>query len=392
MILEHLREGLVIATRNPTHVLFVNRAMTGITGYSLDELSGATYEQIAAWIHPEDRAGFFQRWEQRLAGEEVPERYEIRTIRKDGSLAWLALSSALIQYEGEPATLTIFSDITDRVIANVALQEAEQRLRAFFNASTEPALLVDTTCTILATNDALAKRFGKRVHELVGTNVMDMLPPPVARKRKAYADEVIRSGRSLRFEDERDGRFIRHSLYPVFDENGEVAHVAIYANDVTEQREAEQCIKQRETALKRRTRELEEANTALRVLLKQRVEDKAYLEQAVLVNVKKITKPHIEKLKASRLNNQQMKYLNTVESNLDNIVSPFAHKIAEKYSLLTPAELQTAYLVKDGKTTKEIAKLLNVSPLTIGSRRKEIRKKMNIQNSKMNLRSYLLSI
>nr|MDY6955159.1 helix-turn-helix transcriptional regulator [Thermodesulfobacteriota bacterium] len=80
------------------------------------------------------------------------------------------------------------------------------------------------------------------------------------------------------------------------------------------------------------------------------------------------------------------------ESNLNHIVSPFAHKLAEKYSLLTPAEIQTAYLVREGKTTKEIANLLNVSPLTIESRRKEIRRKMNIQHRKTNLRSYLLSI
>jgi PAS domain S-box-containing protein len=87
MILEQLREGLVIATRNPTRVLFANPAMARITGYSLDELLGATYEQIAACVHPGDRATFFRRWEDRLAGKNVPEHYEIRTIRKDGSQA-----------------------------------------------------------------------------------------------------------------------------------------------------------------------------------------------------------------------------------------------------------------------------------------------------------------
>ncbi|MDY6955100.1 MAG: PAS domain S-box protein, partial [Thermodesulfobacteriota bacterium] len=350
MILEQLREGLVIATGNPTRVLFVNPAMTRITGYDQDELLGATYDQIAAWIHPEDRAAFLERWEKRLAGEEVPERFELRTIRKDGSEAWLAASSALIQCDGEPATLTILRDITERVMAKVALQEVEERLRAFFNASTEPALLVDTECTILATNEALAKRFGKRVYELIGTNTSNLFPLHVAKRRKAYADEVIHSGKSLHFEDEREGRRICHSLYPVFDNDGNVIQVAIYARDITEERKAEKALKQSETALRRRTHELEEANTALRVLLKQRTEDRAHVEHAVSVNIKDVTKPFIERLKATPLNDQQRAYLQIAESNLNHIVSPFAHKLAEKYSLLTPAEIQTAYLVREGKT------------------------------------------
>jgi DNA-binding CsgD family transcriptional regulator len=214
----------------------------------------------------------------------------------------------------------------------------------------------------------------------------------VAERRKAYADEVMHSGKSLHFEDDRQGRLISHSLYPVFDNDGKVVQVAIYARDITEQRLAEGSLKQREAALKRRTKELEEANTALRVLLKQRIEDKAHVEQTVSVNIKDITKPFIDRLRATVLNDQQQAYLEIVESNLNHIVSPFAQKLSERYALLTPAEIQTAYLVREGKTTKEIADLLNVSPLTIESRRKEIRRKMNLQNRKMNLRSYLLSI
>lgn len=373
-------------------VLFVNPAMTKITGYSLDELRGATYEQIAAWIHPEDRATFLRRWEERLAGEIVPERYEIRTIKKDGSLAWLAVSSTLIRCADKPATLTLFSDITKRVTAKMALAEAEARLRAFFNASSHPALLLDSQCTILLANEASARRLGKRQHELMGANVLDLLPAHLGYKQKAYAHRVFDSGKPLHFEGEHDGRYFRHSLCPVFDDNGSVIQVAIHAIDVTEQRKAEQSLKRSEASLKRRTHEIEEANAALRVLLKQAVEARAHCEQVVSVNIKQITKPYIEKLKASKLDDEQKGYLNILESNLNQIVSPFAHKLAEKYSFLTPAEIQTAYLVKEGKTTKEIANLLNVSPLTIESRRKEIRKKMNIQHRNMNLRSYLLSI
>ena len=65
---------------------------------------------------------------------------------------------------------------------------------------------------------------------------------------------------------------------------GEV--VAIY-DDVTERKKAEQALQQREKELEIQTKNLEEVNTALRVLLKRTDEDKIELEEKVLLNVKK---------------------------------------------------------------------------------------------------------
>ena len=97
-------------------------------------------------------------------------------------------------------------------------------------------------------------------------------------------------------------------------------------------------------------------------------------------------------MKKSGLNTKQINYLTIIESSLNDITAPFGHKLSSKYFGLTPAEVETAYLVKEGKTTKEIAQLLNVSPLTIESRRKAIRTKLGIHNRKVNLRSRLLAL
>ncbi|MBW1829909.1 MAG: helix-turn-helix transcriptional regulator, partial [Deltaproteobacteria bacterium] len=81
-----------------------------------------------------------------------------------------------------------------------------------------------------------------------------------------------------------------------------------------------------------------------------------------------------------------------LESNLKDIVSPFARELTRNYLKFTPTEIQVANLVKQGKTTKEIADLMNVSGKTIESHRKNIRKKLGIKNKKENLQTHLLNI
>lgn len=137
---------------------------------------------------------------------------------------------------------------------------------------------------------------------------------------------------------------------------------------------------------------LDEMSTALRVLLKMRDGDKAELEENVLFNVKQLVFPLLEKLKKSQLDNKQMSCISTLESNLENIISQFSCRLFLKYLNLTPSEVRVANLVREGKTTKEIAELFNLSGKTIESYRKNIRKKIGIKNKKANLRTYLLSI
>ena len=110
------------------------------------------------------------------------------------------------------------------------------------------------------------------------------------------------------------------------------------------------------------------------------------------LNIKGLIAPYAEKLKKTGLDARQMAYLKILESNLNDITSPFAHKFSSKYFRLTPTEIQIACLVKDGKTTKQIAGLLNLSLRTIESHRQNIRMKIGAKNRKENLRSLLLSM
>jgi len=162
--------------------------------------------------------------------------------------------------------------------------------------------------------------------------------------------------------------------------------------NITENKKVEQALKEREKDLQTKTKSLEEMNTALKVLLKRRDEDRTEIEEKISINVKEFIVPYIEKLKKSRLNSEQLVHMNILESNLNNITSSFARNLFSKYLNLTPREIQIANLVKEGKTSKEIAKLMNVSPGTIEIHRKNMRSKFGTKNKRANLRSYLLSL
>jgi len=162
--------------------------------------------------------------------------------------------------------------------------------------------------------------------------------------------------------------------------------------DISEQKLTEQELREREKALEMQTNNLEEANTALRVLLQRRDEDRAELEEKVLFNVRQLIEPYMEKLNKSELNERQKAHLSVLKTNLKEIVEPFSRRLSHTYLKLTPTEIQVANLIRQGKTTKEIAELLNLSSRTIESHRKNIRKKMGLKDKKENLRTHLLSL
>jgi PAS domain S-box-containing protein len=163
-------------------------------------------------------------------------------------------------------------------------------------------------------------------------------------------------------------------------------------SDISDLKALEAGLREREKELSSKTKDLEEMNAALRVLLETRQRDKTELEETVLFNIKELINPYVEKLKKTSLDDKQATYLNILESNLKNVAASFSHALHFKYASLTPAEIQIADLIRDDKTTKEIADLLNLSTRTIESHRKNIRRKMGLTDKKMNLRTTLLTI
>ena len=168
--------------------------------------------------------------------------------------------------------------------------------------------------------------------------------------------------------------------------------VANTLSGIIKLKKAQQKLRKRGRDLEIKSFELEEVNTALRVLLKQRDKDKLEIEEKITINIKEFVQPSLEKLRNSGLNERQKSYLIILESHIHDIISPFLRKLTSKYLNLTASEMQVTHFVMEGKRTKEIALLLNLSEKTIEVHRKNIRKKLGINNKKANLRTHLLSL
>ncbi|MBL7203702.1 MAG: PAS domain-containing protein [Desulfobacteraceae bacterium] len=148
-------------------------------------------------------------------------------------------------------------DILRRKVAEVALKESGETARALLNAPTESALLLDTVGTILALNRPAADSLGKSMEELVGLSAFYQFSPDIAESRKAHHEEVLGSGKPVRYEDERKGRWRDTNVYPVFDAQGKVVRVAIFSRDITDQKRAEEELKLAKEELTRYSKNLE---------------------------------------------------------------------------------------------------------------------------------------
>jgi DNA-binding CsgD family transcriptional regulator len=168
--------------------------------------------------------------------------------------------------------------------------------------------------------------------------------------------------------------------------------VVVSHENITALKVTEEALRKSQVQLTQQKIELEEANIALKVLLKQREDDKADLERKVITNVKEMVMPYVEKLKRLQLKPRDKTVVDIIDSHLQDIISPMMQKLANASIILTPQEIQVASLVKDGKASKEIADILNVSETTVHFHRKNLRKKFGLSNSRTNLRSYLISI
>jgi DNA-binding CsgD family transcriptional regulator len=168
--------------------------------------------------------------------------------------------------------------------------------------------------------------------------------------------------------------------------------IVVSHENITALKLAEEKVRRNEAVLKSQKEELEEANIALKVLLRQRENDKGELEQKVLFNIKELVLPYLEKLTRAPLRQREKTLVEIIDTHVRDIVSPLLQQLNNANILLTPQEMQVATLVKDGRISKEIAEILNISEATVSFHRKNLRKKFGLNHTRTNLRSYLLSL
>jgi PAS domain S-box-containing protein len=336
---------------------------------------------------------------------------EVQESIKGGGYLWMELIAKFIRdARGNPtAIMGVTRDIEARKMAEAMIIESERKYRQLVKYAPTGLYEIDfVKRKIVTTNDVVCEYTGYSEKELLSMDPADLL---VERDRKLFLERIEQrlAGQKvpLNFEYQiktKDGRklWVMFNLNLTY-EGGQVKGATVVAHDISDRKLAEEelsnahakleiQVQQRTSELLNKTRNLEETNTALRVLLEKRDKDRVEIEENILTNVNELLYPYLEKLKDSDLSSRQMTLLNVLDSNLKDIVSSFTQRLSSKLYNLTPTELQVANFIKHGKTTKEIAVVLNLSPKTVKNHRGNIRKKLDLANKQINLRSFLLSI
>ncbi|MDY0220539.1 MAG: LuxR C-terminal-related transcriptional regulator [Desulfobacterium sp.] len=158
-----------------------------------------------------------------------------------------------------------------------------------------------------------------------------------------------------------------------------------------EHRQTERALGLSEQKLKDQNLMLKDKNIALREIMNQVTTEKETIEKNILANVDKFLLPLVKKLK-NRGSAIDRQYLDLLEESIRQLTSGFGIQISKKSPGLTPRENEICNMVRSGLSSKEIAKLLNISYRSVETYRNYIRKKLGITNKKINLATYLASL
>lgn len=168
--------------------------------------------------------------------------------------------------------------------------------------------------------------------------------------------------------------------------------VILTHENITPLIQAQRTLAKNESLLREQAAKLEESNVALKVLLKHRKDDRRQLEENMVDNVRELILPYVDRLVEADLDAREQTVVEIIRERLEEIISPFLNRLTALNTLLTPREIQVASLVREGRSSKEIAEIIMISVSGVDFHRKQIRQKLNMTGSGKNLRSYLLSL
>ncbi|MCX5837707.1 MAG: PAS domain S-box protein [Deltaproteobacteria bacterium] len=294
---------------------------------------------------------------------------------------------------GKPAPRKF--DLTDRREVEERLRRSEEKYRRIFENIQDIYYEVGLDGAILEISPSIERYSPFRREDLIGRFINEFYADQT--QRNFFLQAIMERGSvhdfEIQLQDSRGSLFtcsITAALLP----GSEALPPRIVGSmrDISARKQAEQALREREEELSIQSRNLEELNVALKVLLRQREEDRLELQEQVLVNVKTLILPCIAKLKEGALTPPQRDCLNTLEARITEIISPFLRRINQAYFDLTPQEIRVAECVKNGHATKEIATMLRISVKTVDYHRDHIRRKLGLRNRHASLRSFLLNL
>lgn len=396
----------VISVKDPEgKYLMINKQFEKLYKLDPEEIVGKTdfdifTEKTALQLQANDQKVFTSK-----------QLYEIEEVfpQANGLHTFISVKFPIFNSEGIPfAIAAISTDITERKRIECELQSSNENLTTLINASPDIICFKDHKGRRLLANNAGIKVFGLERVDYKGKKDSE-LAELTSFYRNAFltcelTDEAAWNKGELTRSDERiphpDGtdRVFDVIKVPLFHPDGERKGLVVLGRDITKRVQTEERLKT-EISFRRalneemryKKREIEEANTTLKVLLDRQQRSQKEIEENMAINLKEGIIPYVELLHRSVSDEAGKNYLNLIMTQIESITTPFARRLRSSLLQLSHREIQIAELIKQGKRNKEISEMLGLSLRTIETYRNNLRKKLNLSKKKVNLRSYLLT-
>jgi len=212
------------------NIIQANEAMASRFNVRADELIGTCVWDLISPEMVNQRKPFIEK----AIFTGVPQRFE----DKRAGIWFDNIVYPITNEIGEVTEVAIYArDITERKQLENDLLESAEETKALLNAPTVLIALHKTDGTILDVNQAMASRLNVSVDELIGHSVWDYFPPAVAKQRKEYAKQVMKSQKPVRFKDKNHGVWFDTTLYPLFDADGSVKKFAVFVREIEDNSE-----------------------------------------------------------------------------------------------------------------------------------------------------------
>jgi len=253
-----------------------------------------------------------------------------------------------------------------------------------------PVYFKDYDLSYLGCNKSFEDSTGCAKEDIIGKTEFEITELKLAKVHEQYDLDLLKTGTTRSYEiscDYPDGTqhdlIVFKSLF--YNSDGKIGGIIGTNLDITERNRAQ-------VKAELHAEELKNTNTALRVLLKQVNENKTEMEGRVLDNFARLVNPYLDLLEENLAHTRHQEYVKVIQENFKKITSSFSVNLSSSYLNLSPREIQVADLVRQGRSNKDAANILNISVNAVEFHRNNLRKKLGLQNKKINLRTYLLSM
>jgi PAS domain S-box-containing protein len=380
----------VVIIENNLNIIYVNNSFCKLLGYKSNAIVG---KSIIRFLDPSNQKIFqFQ-----CEAEQMDEcfLYEFTFIRKNSNKVYSFISTIPIIEEKDnfKGKLLIIHDFTAKIENGDLLKESENGYNNMLSAMVDLIFVLDKDGRFIYYKSPAFEDLYLEPEKFMGKKHIDIMPEHlnklfIAAFEKNKNNEISEYEYWLKIGDKRKAYSAR--LSPIFSKNKFYGSIAVVRN-ITDRKKMEETLKHSREKLKDQYLALEQKNIALTELIEQIQVEKKKVEENVTTNISEILIPIIKKLQIN-VNGEAKIQLQLLESSLTKIITTFGTQITDKKLKLTSREIELCNMIKNGLSSKEIGKILNISNRTIEKHRFNIRKKLGIIESKVNLVTYIKNI